>query len=93
MPHDSADQHHLMICTLCSCYPLSILGQPTSWYISKAYRARSVREPRKVLHEFALDLPTDMQLTVHDSNADMRFWFCRRCHSGRMVLEQKPLTR
>lgn len=65
--------HNLITCTLCSCYPRSILGQPPSWYISKAYRARSVREPRKVLSEFGLDLPGDMQLVVHDSNADMRY--------------------
>lgn len=65
--------HHLITCTLCSCYPRSILGQPPSWYISKAYRARTVREPRKVLAEFGLNLPDDVQLTIHDSNADMRY--------------------
>lgn len=70
---NTSDQHNLITCTLCSCYPRSILGQPPSWYISKAYRARSVREPRKVLAEFGLDLAEDIQLTVHDSNADMRY--------------------
>jgi len=65
--------HNLITCTLCSCYPRSILGQPPSWYISKAYRARSVREPRAVLKEFGLDLSLDMKLVVHDSNADMRY--------------------
>jgi hypothetical protein len=65
--------HNLITCTLCSCYPRSILGQPPSWYISKAYRARSVREPRAVLKEFGLDLPLEMKLVVHDSNADMRY--------------------
>lgn len=65
--------HNLITCTLCSCYPRSILGQPPSWYISKAYRARSVREPRQVLKEFGLDLPMEVQLDVHDSNADMRY--------------------
>lgn len=77
---NTADQHHLITCTLCSCYPRSILGQPPSWYISKAYRARSVREPRAVLAEFGLDLAYDVQLTVHDSNADMRY----------LVLPQMP---
>lgn len=72
--------HNLITCTLCSCYPRSILGQPPSWYISKAYRARSVREPRKVLQEFGLDLPSNVQLDVHDSNADMRY----------LVLPQPP---
>lgn len=65
--------HNLITCTLCSCYPRSILGQPPSWYISKAYRARAVREPRKVLAEFGTDLSSDMELIVHDSNADMRY--------------------
>lgn len=72
--------HNLITCTLCSCYPRSILGQPPSWYISKAYRARTVREPRSVLAEFGLDLPQDIQLIVHDSNADMRY----------LVLPQPP---
>lgn len=65
--------HNLITCTLCSCYPRSLLGQPPWWYISKAYRARSVREPREVLREFGLDLPDDVELRVHDSNADMRY--------------------
>jgi Nitrile hydratase, alpha chain len=65
--------HNLVCCTLCSCYPRSILGQPPSWYISKAYRARAVREPRAVLSEFDLHIPDDVQLIVHDSNADMRY--------------------
>lgn len=70
---NSPQVHNLITCTLCSCYPRTILGQPPSWYISKAYRARSVREPRKVLSEFGLDLSPDVQLVVHDSNADMRY--------------------
>lgn len=70
---NTAQLHNLITCTLCSCYPRSILGQPPSWYISKAYRARSVREPRQVLAEFGLELPQDMKLVVHDSNADMRY--------------------
>lgn len=72
--------HNLVCCTLCSCYPRSILGQPPSWYISKAYRARAVREPRAVLAEFGLDLPRSVELVVHDSNADMRY----------LVLPQRP---
>ncbi|MEP3895153.1 MAG: nitrile hydratase subunit alpha, partial [Litorimonas sp.] len=72
--------HNLITCTLCSCYPRSILGQPPSWYISKAYRARTVREPRAVLKEFGLELSDDIDLTVHDSNADMRY----------LVLPQPP---
>ena len=65
--------HNVVVCTLCSCYPRSILGQPPSWYISKAYRARTVREPARVLEEFGLTLPATTAIQVHDSNADMRF--------------------
>ncbi len=70
---NTPELHNLITCTLCSCYPRSILGQPPSWYISKAYRARAVREPRKVLSEFGLDLAADIDLIVHVSNADMRY--------------------
>lgn len=72
--------HNLVCCTLCSCYPRSILGQPPSWYISKAYRARTVREPRAILHEFGFDVPQATELRVHDSNADMRY----------LVLPERP---
>lgn len=65
--------HNVIVCTLCSCYPRSILGQPPSWYISKAYRARTVREPEKVLAEFGLALAPETSICVHDSTADMRF--------------------
>jgi len=77
---NTEDLHNLVCCTLCSCYPRSILGQPPSWYISKAYRARTVREPRQILSEFGLNLPDDIELVVHDSNADMRY----------LVLPERP---
>lgn len=67
------DLHNVIVCTLCSCYPRSLLGQPPWWYISKNYRARTVREPRAVLAEFGLDLPEGVKVRVHDSNADMRY--------------------
>jgi nitrile hydratase alpha subunit len=66
-------RHNLIVCTLCSCYPRSLLGEPPSWYVSKAYRSRAVREPRKVLKEFGLAIPDDVEVRVHDSNADMRY--------------------
>jgi nitrile hydratase alpha subunit len=65
--------HNLIVCTLCSCYPRSLLGEPPSWYVSKAYRSRAVREPRKVLREFGLSFPDSVELRVHDSNADLRY--------------------
>ena len=66
-------QHNLIVCTLCSCYPRSLLGEPPAWYVSKAYRSRAVREPRKVLREFGLAVPDAVDVQVHDSNADLRY--------------------
>lgn len=66
-------EHNLVVCTLCSCYPRSILGSPPAWYVGKAYRARAVREPRKVLAEFGLDLGDEVRVRVHDSTANMRY--------------------
>jgi len=65
--------HNLIVCTLCSCYPRNLLGLPPDWYKTRAYRARAVREPRKVLEEFGLNLCKDTQIRVHDSTADMRY--------------------
>ena len=65
--------HNVVVCTLCSCYPRSLLGDPPAFYVSKAYRSRTVREPRKVLHEFGLDFPETTEIRVHDSNADLRY--------------------
>jgi nitrile hydratase len=70
---NTPDLHNLVVCTLCSCYPRSLLGQPPWWYVSKAYRARAVREPRAVLAELGYALPDGMRVRVHDSNADMRY--------------------
>lgn len=67
------DVHNMIVCTLCSCYPRNLLGLPPDWYKSRAYRSRTVIEPRKVLSEFGLNLPEQMQVRVHDSTADMRY--------------------
>ena len=72
--------HHVVVCTLCSCYPWSVLGLPPSWYKSYAYRSRVVREPRAVLREFDLDLPDSVEIRVWDSNSDLRY----------MVLPERP---
>ena len=72
--------HHVVVCTLCSCYPWSVLGLPPSWYKSYAYRARVVREPRAVLREFDLELPDSVEIRVWDSNSDLRY----------MVLPERP---
>jgi nitrile hydratase len=65
--------HHLVVCTLCSCYPRSVLGRPPAWYKSRAYRARAVRDPRGVLAEFGTALPEGTELRVHDSNGELRY--------------------
>lgn len=65
--------HNMVVCTLCSCYPRSLLGEPPAFYVSKAYRSRAVREPRKVLREFGVDIPEGTEIRVHDSNADLRY--------------------
>lgn len=77
---NTPDVHNLVVCTLCSCYPISILGMSPSWYKSRAYRARGVRNPRGVLAEMGLQLPPEVSVRVHDSTADNRY----------LVLPQRP---
>jgi nitrile hydratase subunit alpha len=72
--------HNLVVCTLCSCYPWSMLGLPPVWYKSAAYRSRSVIDPRSVLREFHLDLPEDVEIRVWDSTAELRY----------LVLPERP---
>ncbi|MQY13505.1 Low-molecular weight cobalt-containing nitrile hydratase subunit alpha [Streptomyces sp. RB5] len=67
------EEHNLVVCTLCSCYPRPVLGLPPDWYKSRPYRARAVREPRVLLKEFGTDVPEDVTIRVHDSNANMRY--------------------
>ena len=64
---------HMVVCTLCSCYPRPILGRPPDWYKSFNYRQRSVADPRGVMREFGLELPDDVEVRVHDSTADIRY--------------------
>ena len=66
-------EHNVIVCTLCSCYPRMLLGIPPEWYKSRPYRSRVVREPRKVLAEFGLKVPSKVAIRVHDSNADLRY--------------------
>jgi nitrile hydratase len=77
---NTAEVHNLIVCTLCSCYPRALLGMPPDWYKSTEYRARAVREPRKVLAEFGTRIPEGVTIRVHDSTADMRY----------MVLPMRP---
>jgi nitrile hydratase len=70
---DTESVHHLVVCTLCSCYPRAVIGYPPHWYKSAAYRSRAVREPRAVLAEFGTVLPAGIQVRVVDSTADFRW--------------------
>ena len=75
------DTHNLVVCTLCSCYPWTVLGLPPAWYKSAPYRSRAVSAPREVLGEFGTDLDGDKKIRVWDSTSEMRF----------LVLPQRPL--
>jgi nitrile hydratase len=66
-------RHNMIVCTLCSCYPVSLLGPSPSWYKSLAYRSRAVREPRAVLAEFGLELPEATEIAVWDASAESRY--------------------
>jgi nitrile hydratase subunit alpha len=70
---NSPERHNVIVCTLCSCYPVALLGPSPSWYKSLAYRSRTVREPRSVLAEFGLVLPEEVAITVWDSTAEARY--------------------
>ena len=74
--------HNVIVCTLCSCYPRALLGMSPAWYKSGSYRSRVVREPRKVLAEFGVNLQEDVDVRVHDSTAELRY----------MVLPQRPAS-
>ncbi len=70
---NTPETHNMVVCTLCSCYPWPVLGIPPAWYKSDAYRARAVREPRKVLADFGVTLPEGTKVRVWDSTAEVRY--------------------
>ncbi|GKX34901.1 MAG: nitrile hydratase subunit alpha [Rhizobiaceae bacterium MnEN-MB40S] len=70
---NTPQEHNLVVCTLCSCYPWSVLGLPPVWYKSPPYRSRAVMEPRSVLAEFGAHLPEDVRIRVWDSTAELRY--------------------
>ena len=70
---NTTDVHNVVVCTLCSCYPRQLMGQPPTWYKSRSYRSRMVYEPRSVLKEFGTHIPNNVTIRTHDSNADMRY--------------------
>ncbi|MEV7070010.1 nitrile hydratase subunit alpha [Streptomyces sp. NPDC093990] len=84
--------HNVVVCTLCSCYPLRLLGPSPSWYKSEAYRSRVVREPRAVLREFGLELPAATEITVWDSSAETRYMVLPRRPEGTAGLGEEELA-
>ncbi|MGP9818611.1 nitrile hydratase subunit alpha [Salinarimonas sp. NSM] len=84
--------HNLIVCTLCSCYPRTLLGRPPAWYKSRAYRARAVREPRAILADFGLRLPEETVLRVHDSTADLRYMVLPARPAGTEGLDEPALA-
>ncbi|MDF2824343.1 MAG: nitrile hydratase, alpha subunit [Mycobacterium sp.] len=77
---NTAERHNIVVCTLCSCYPWTLLGIPPAWFKYPQYRARVVKEPRSVLSEFGVTLADDVKIDVWDSSAEIRY----------LVIPQRP---
>jgi nitrile hydratase subunit alpha len=84
--------HNLVVCTLCSCYPWTILGLPPVWYKSAAYRARAVLDPRGVLREFGTELPEDCEVHIWDSTAELRYLVLPERPTGTENLTEEQLA-
>ena len=89
---NTGNVHNMVVCTLCSCYPWPLLGIPPGWYKSDAYRARAVREPRKVLADFGVTLPKDTAVRVWDSTAEVRYLVVPRRPEGAEGLDREALA-
>ena len=80
---DTDDVHHVIVCTLCSCYPWPVLGLPPNWYKMPQYRASLVRAPRRVLREeFGYDVPDSVEIRVWDSSSELRYWVLPQRSAG-----------
>jgi len=84
--------HHVVVCTLCSCYPRALLGPPPDWYKSLPYRSRVVSDPRGVLREFGAEIADDVEVRVVDSTADMRYLVIPRRPSGTDHMSEEELA-
>ena len=84
--------HHMVVCTLCSCYPRALLGPPPAWYKSLPYRSRAVSDPRGVLEEFGVELSDGVELRVLDSTADIRYLVIPRRPEGTDDLGEEELA-
>jgi nitrile hydratase subunit alpha len=89
---NTEDVHNVVVCTLCSCYPIALLGPSPTWYKSEAYRSRVVRDPRGVLREFGLELPADTRISVWDASAESRYMVLPRRPSGTDGLSEEKLA-
>ena len=89
---NSPDQHNLVVCTLCSCYPWSVLGLPPVWYKAPSYRSRAVIDPRGVLAEFGVTLPETTNIRVWDSTAEMRYLVVPKRPSDSEGLSERQLA-
>jgi len=88
----SESVHHVIVCTLCSCYPWAVLGWPPRWYKDPGYRSRIVREPRKVLTEMGLTLPETTDIKVWDSSAEIRYMVLPLRPAGTEALDETALA-
>ena len=86
------DVHHVVVCTLCSCYPTSLLGPPPDWYKSFAYRRRTVADPRGTMREFGLEVADGVQVRVVDSAADLRYLVLPRRPEGTDGMSESDLA-
>lgn len=89
---NTAQRHNVVVCTLCSCYPIALLGPSPTWYKSEAYRARVVREPRAVLREFGFEPDPTVQITVWDASAESRYLVLPRRPAGTDGLTEPELA-
>jgi nitrile hydratase len=89
---NSETEHHLVVCTLCSCYPWPVLGLPPTWYKSAPYRSRAVRDPRGVLADFGVTLPATTTIRVWDSTAEVRYLVIPRRPAGTEGLAEDALA-
>jgi nitrile hydratase len=85
-------EHHVVVCTLCSCYPIALLGPSPGWYKSEAYRSRVVRAPRAVLRDFGVELPDTTRITVWDASAESRYMVLPRRPDGTDDLDEAALA-
>jgi nitrile hydratase subunit alpha len=89
---NTEDEHHLVVCTLCSCYPWPVLGLPPVWYKSPPYRSRAVLDPRGVLAEFGVALPETTRIRVWDSTAEVRYLVIPRRPEGTETMSEEELA-